>query len=502
MTAGECEDRYDRELVGLVAPPEWINPTPAERYDLVVIGAGTAGLVTAAGAAAVGAKVALVEKHRLGGDCLNAGCVPSKALLSAARTAVLVRRAEEYGVHVPEGVRVDFARVMERMRRLRAQIARHDSVERFRRLGVDVYLGRASFTPGGEAVCVDEARLRFRKAVLCTGARPAVPPIPGLDQAGFLTSETLFSLTELPRRLAVIGGGPIGCEMAQAFARFGSQVTLYELGPRLLPRDLEEAAERVAAALRRDGVDILTGAAVREVRKGAAGRTIVAAVGDRTDERPCDEILVAVGRTPNVEDLHLEAAGVAVDHGGVRVDDFLRTTHRRIYAAGDVCFPARFTHAADSLARIVIRNALFFGRARASRLLIPWCTYTSPELAHVGWRPDEAQQRGLRVQTLRQELREVDRAVLDGEEEGFVELYLRAGSDRILGATIVAARAGELIGEVAVALQNGVGLKGIGATIHPYPTQAEALRKLGDQYQRTRLTPWVRRLLRGVLRFN
>ena len=492
-------DPHNRALVDLVHPPDWVNPRPADRYDLVVIGGGTAGLVAAAGAAGVGAKVALVEKHLLGGDCLNTGCVPSKALLAAARSVAEVRRAGDYGIHVPEGVRVDFPAVMERMRRLRAEIGHHDSAVRFRSLGIDVFLGAAEFVESGTVVRVGDARLNFRKAVLCTGARAAVPPIPGLAEAGCLTNETLFSLTELPRRLAVIGGGPIGCEMAQAFARFGARVTLYEAGPRLLPRDDPDASLRVMHALRQDGVELCCDATVDRVETRGAGKAILARVAgaERTDL--CDAILVAVGRAPNVEGLNLSAAGVEVDRHGVRVDDRLRTTNKRIFASGDVCYPARFTHAADFLSRIVVRNALFFGRQKASRLLIPWCTYTSPEVAHVGLLPEQAEQQGLSISTFTLDLADVDRAVLEGESDGFVKVHVRQGTDRIVGATIVAAHAGDLISEIAVAMRNGIGLTGIGDTIHPYPTQAEAIRKLGDQYNRTRLTPLTRWVLKTIL---
>jgi pyruvate/2-oxoglutarate dehydrogenase complex dihydrolipoamide dehydrogenase (E3) component len=495
------DDRHNRELVEQVHPPEWTNPTPANRYDLVVIGAGTAGLVAAAGAAALGARVALVEKHLLGGDCLNYGCVPSKALVAAARTAALVKRAGEFGVRVPDGVQVHFPSVMERMRRLRAHIGHHDSAARFRKLGVDVFLGAASFAKGGTAVRVEDQTLRFRKAVVCTGARAAIPPIPGLQEAGCLTNETLFSLTELPRRLAVIGGGPIGCEMAQAFARFGAQVALYESGPRLLPRDDSDAAELVRQALRRDGVQLHFNSEVQLATSSPQGKTLTSRRDGAIHEETFDQVLVAAGRKANVEGLNLDAAGVRCDRTGILVNDHLRTANRRIFAAGDVCVPFRFTHTADFLARIVIQNALFFGRARVSRLLIPWCTYTSPEIAHVGLRPADAEKEGIRIHTLRQDLSAVDRAFLDGDEDGFVKLHLRHGSDRIVGATIVAAHAGDLISEISVAMKNGVGLKGIGATIHPYPTQAEAIRKLGDDYNRSRLTPLVRRLLQGVIRF-
>ena len=496
------DDAHNRELVALVHPSDWMNPQPADRYDLVVIGAGTAGLVTAAGAAGIGARVALVEKHLMGGDCLNTGCVPSKALLGAARVAAQVRSAAQYGVDVRDGTEVDYAQVMERMRRLRAHIGHHDSARRFTDLGVDVFIGPGRFSDDGEMVLVDETPLRFKKAVLCTGARAAAPPIPGLDQAGYLTNESLFSLTELPARLAVIGGGPIGCEMAQAFARFGSQVTLFEAGDRVLSKDDPDASLLLMEALRRDGVELLTSAQVAEVRSGENGKQVVTRIDGEERVTSCDAIFVAVGRAPNVEGLNLEAAGVEYGRDGVTVDDRLRTANKRIFAAGDICFPYKFTHSADFLARDVIRNALFFGRARASNLIIPWCTYTSPEVAHVGLTPQEADSRGVPISTFVQPLSDVDRAYLDGEDDGFVKIHLKQGSDRILGATIVAAHAGDLISEITVAMNNGVGLAGIGNTIHPYPTQAEAIRKLGDAYNRTRLTPFTKWLLKTILSWS
>ncbi len=493
------DDPFNRALVEQVHPPQWDNPRPRGKYDLVVIGAGTAGLVTAAGAAAVGARVALIEKHLMGGDCLNVGCVPSKALISAARAAAAVKRAGEYGVRVPDGVEVDFAAVMERMRRMRSKLSHHDSAHRFQGLGVDVFIGDGSFADQGRAVRVGDALLRFKKAVICTGARAAAPPIPGLDAIPYLTNENLFSLTELPRRLAVIGGGPIGCEMAQAFARFGSRVTLFELGPRLLPRDDQEASLLVRESLRRDGVELCLESKLTRVSETLTGQVLEFEAAGAPQRREFDAVLVAVGRTPNVEGLNLEEAGVRYDRNGVDVDDHLRTTNPSIFAAGDICFPYKFTHAADFLARIVIRNALFFGRARASSLLIPWCTYTSPEVAHVGLLPEDAEQRRIKISTFTQELTGVDRAFLDGEDEGFVKLHVRQGTDQIVGATVVAAHAGDMISEITVAMRNGVGLKAIGATIHPYPTQAEAIRKLGDQFNCTCLTPFTKWLLKTVI---
>jgi len=489
-------DEHNRLLESHVHPPDWINPTPAGRYNLVVIGGGTAGLVTAAGAAGLGAKVALIERHLLGGDCLNVGCVPSKGIISAARAAAAVRAASEFGIQVPEGATVDFGAAMERMRRLRASIAPHDSAARFRDLGIDVFLGDARFT-GRNTVDVGGQTLKFKRAAICTGARASAPPIPGLDQVDYLTNESVFSLTELPRRLAVIGAGPIGCEMAQSFARFGSEVYVIEAEHGVLPREDRDAAEIIARSLANDGVTLLCcGKKTQLSRADDGGVRIVLESHARPYDITVDQVLVSVGRAPNVNGLGLEAAGVEYDRRiGVTVNDRLQTTNPVIYAAGDICSKYKFTHAADFMARIVIQNALFLGRKTASALTIPWCTYTSPEIAHVGLYQAEAQQRDIEVDTFVQQFDHVDRAILEGETDGLVKIHVRKGTDEIVGATIVAAHAGDMIGEVTLAMTHGIGLGKIGNTIHPYPTQAEAIRKLGDAYSRTRLTPTVQRWL-------
>ncbi len=495
-------DEHNEALIAAVHPRDWVDPTPADRYDLVVIGAGTAGLVTAAGAAGLGAKVALIERHLMGGDCLNYGCVPSKALIRAARVSTAVREAGDFGVAVPPGARVDFSRVMERLRRLRAKISSADSAARFKGLGVDVFIGAARFA-GPDAVMVGTSELRFKKAVIATGARAAVPDIPGLIEAGYFTNETVFSLTALPPRLIVIGGGPIGCELAQAFARFGSKVTILQSARHILEREDADAAELVAESMRRDGVEIVVGMKVLRVTKNGDAKRVAYEVCGQSLEIAADAILVAAGRSPNVAGMNLEGVGVEFDaRTGVKVNDHLRTTNRRIFAAGDACLGPKFTHAADFSARIVIQNSLFLGRKRFSDLIIPWCTYTDPEVAHIGLYEKDAIAQGLKVKSFVQPLAGVDRAILDGEDNGFVRILIGEGGDRILGATIVASHAGEMIGEISLAMTAGVGLGRIGAAIHPYPTQAEAIRKLGDAYNRTRLTPTARSILRMLLRWT
>ncbi len=491
-------DAHNQKLVSNVHPADWNNPKPAPRYNLVVIGGGTAGLVSAVGAAGLGAKVALIEKHFMGGDCLNVGCVPSKAIIRAARAVAAVREAGEFGVNVPPGTTADFGKIMERMRRLRADISPHDSARRLSELGVDIFLGAGQFT-GPDTIEVGGQTLRFAKAVIATGARAAAPPIPGLKDVPYLTNETLFSLTELPKRLGVIGAGPIGCEMAQSFARFGSEVFLVEAEHGILPREDRDASEIVRTAMERDGVKLLCcGKDLKLVKDPNGVRLQVGSHGQGYDVL-VDQLLVAVGRAPNVEGLGLENVGVEFDKKGVKVNERLQTANPRIYACGDICSPYQFTHAADFMARIVIQNALFKGRAKASSLIIPWATYTSPEIAHVGLYEKDAKAQGIEVDTFTQELSKVDRAILDGETEGFVRVHVRKGTDEIVGATVVAAHAGDLIGELTLAMKGKLGLKTIGATIHPYPTQAEAIRRTGDLYNRTRLTPFVKNLMQRWL---
>ncbi len=499
-------DDANRALLAEVHPAGWRNPAPRDRYDLVVIGAGTAGLVTAAGAAGLGARVALVERHLMGGDCLNVGCVPSKALLRSAHAAAAVHRAGEFGVRIPGGPEVDFAAVMDRLRRLRAGLAPHDGARRFTELGVDVFLGPARFADDA-TVEVEGTRLPFRRAVIATGARARLPDVPGLAAAAPLTNETVFNLTALPPRLAVLGGGPIGCELAQAFRRLGAAVTLIHNKTHVLDREDADAAAVVQAALVRDGVRLLLGAQVERVGSDGPVRLLQVRLGDRTETVLADALLVATGRAPNVAGLNLEGIGVAHDPAsGVQVDDFLRTTQPRIYAAGDVCSRWKFTHAADAMARIVIQNALFalgpVGRRRVSSLRMAWCTYTEPELAHTGLTVAEAADAGMAVDTYTQPFDRVDRALTDSETEGFVRVHTRRGTGEIVGATIVGHGAGDLISELSVAMAGKVGLGRLAGVIHPYPTRAEAIRKLGDQFNRTRLTPRTAALLRGLIRWR
>lgn len=492
----------NRELTDNVRPGDWVNPRPTGRYNLVVVGAGTAGLICAAGAAGLGARVALVERHLLGGDCLNYGCVPSKGIIRASRAVFDARHAGVFGIQEGEGLGFDFGTAMERMRRLRADISRHDSARRFRdELGIDVFIGEGRFV-GRDCVEVAGTPLFFKKAAVCSGARAAVPPIPGLEESGFLTNETVFSLTELPRRLVVIGGGPIGCELAQTFARFGSRVTVVELAPQILGREDRDAAGILHEAFLREGIDLQVGVKILSVGRQGEDKVMRLEREGRHIEVIADAVLVGVGRAPNLEGLGLDMAGIEYDRSGVKVSDTLQTSNPHVYAAGDICSPYKFTHTADALARILIANSLFLGRQRTSALTVPWCTYTDPEIAHVGMYEQDALAQGIAVTTLTVPLAEVDRAVLDGETAGFARVHLKKGSDRILGATIVARHAGEMINEFSLAITSNLGLGAIAKTIHPYPTQAEVVKKLADMYNRTRLTPFVKRVLAGWLKWQ
>ncbi|MCB8968860.1 MAG: mercuric reductase [Chloroflexota bacterium] len=484
-------DQHNEEWISQAHPPDWQNPTANGRYNLLVIGGGSAGLVCAAGAVGVGAKVALVEKSYLGGDCLNVGCVPSKTILRTARAVGDIRRAAAFGVHVPGNVTVDFGAVMGRMRQVRANISHHDSAYRFRDLGIDVFLGDGQFT-GADTFEIDGKTIHFKKAVIATGSRPAFIPIPGLAEAGYLTNESIFfQLTDLPPRLAVIGAGPIGAELAQAFRRFGSEVTLFDILPQVLGREDEEAAAVVQRALVEDGIDLRLGVTIKEVVKQGGDKVVRFVEAGVERETAVTDILLAVGRAPNVEGLNLEAAHVAYHKKGIQVNDHLQTTNTNIFAAGDVCLPYQFTHTADAAARIVVQNALFLGRKKFSDLTIPWVTYTDPEVAHVGLYPRDAAAQNIPIDTYTVYLKDTDRGRADGEEEGFAKVHVKKGTDKILGATIVGPHAGEMISEVTLAMVTGAGLGTLNQVIHPYPTQAEAIRKTADAWNRTRLTPTV-----------
>lgn len=495
-------DPYNVQRLANVRPANWQNPKPAAVYNMVVIGGGSAGLVAAIVTAGLGGKVALIEKHLMGGDCLNVGCVPSKAILRSAKTMAEIQAAQQYGIET-NGAQVNFAQVMTRIRRVQAELSPVDSVGRYTKEGVDVFLGTGIFT-GPDTVEVDGQRLRFKKAVIATGSRPYHPPIPGLAEAGFLTNETVWHSNEQPKRLAIIGGGPIGCELAQAFRRLGSEVTLFHNAGHLLNREDAEAAAIVQNTFIREGIQLVLNSKVTEVTTVAGAKQLhyeCPTLGDTVrDTVLVDEILVATGRVPNIEQMGLEQVGVQTDpKRGIIVNDYMQSTNPQIYAAGDVAMAYKFTHAASAAAKMVVQNALFFGRKKLSDLKVPWCTYTDPEIAHVGLYAHQAQQQGIAIDTYTIHFDENDRAVADGEEEGFVKVITKKGSDQILGATIVARQAGDMINEITLAMVAGIGLKTIANVIHPYPTQAEAIARVAGLYTRTRLTPTVHTLFKGWL---
>ncbi len=485
------DDAYDQALIAHVHPSNWVNPTPHGKYNLVVLGAGTAGLVSAGSTGGLGGKVALIEKALMGGDCLNIGCVPSKAVIRAARAVYDARNAARFGVQFNEPLQISFANAMERMRRLRSEIAPHDSAERFKdEFKVDVFIGDGKFVSPYE-IEVAGQRLRFDRAVIATGARAAVPSINGLREVGYFTNETIFTLTELPARLAVIGAGPIGCELAQSFQRFGAEVVVIDLA-QVMPREDRDVAAIVQQQLEREGVEFLLNATIVRAEQHSEAKALI--VSQQGTERAvlCEAILVATGRAPNVDGIGLESAGVKYSPQGVAVNDRLQTSNPRIYAAGDVCSHYKFTHAADAMARHVIANAFFFGRRKVSALTIPWCTFTDPEVAHVGMTEAEAQAAGLAVATLTQSFADVDRAILDGETAGLARVHYDPKTGRILGGTIVARHAGDIIGQLTQAISAGLKLSVLSSTIQPYPVQADALKKIGDAYMRTKLTPTVK----------
>ena len=471
-------EQFDATSRALLAPADYQNPRPAGRYHLVVVGAGPAGLISAIGASGLGAKVALIERASMGGDCLNVGCVPSKALLEYTRS----------------NPQPDFAEAFSWLREVRAGIAPHDSVERYTEAGVDVFFGDASFNDAGQ-ICVDQMPLNARRVALCTGARADLPPIPGLRESGPLTNETVFDLIEAPASLAILGAGAIGCELATVFARLGVEVHLFELAPRVLPTEDEQASQMVAEALRDLGIHLHLGQGVTEVR-GAEQFEICA--GGETVRT--EQLLVALGRKPNVEDLNLELAGVLTDARGFIVTDAkLRTTNSKVYAAGDCTAALQFTHHADAQARALIQNSLFLPTAKVDSLVVPHCTYTQPEVASVGAGILELREAGVAFDCYRVEFTELDRGRAEVDGAGFAQVLTAGGSDRIIGATIVGHDAGEQLAPICLLMSNGLGLSRAGKALFAYPTRSEYLKRLADAYTRSRFTPRVAALFRTWL---
>jgi pyruvate/2-oxoglutarate dehydrogenase complex dihydrolipoamide dehydrogenase (E3) component len=466
------------------------------RFDanLIVVGAGSAGLIAALIAATVKAKVILIERAEMGGDCLNTGCVPSKSLIASARVAHAIATADAYGIRGADG-QVDFAAVMARVQRVIARIAPNDSIERYTGLGVECVRGDARLVDPW-TVAVGERTYTARSVVLATGAAPFVPPIPGLAEAEPLTSENVWTLRERPDRLLVMGAGPIGCELAQSFSRLGSAVTLVDMAPRILPREDADAAEVVRAVLERERVRVLTGHRALRVDTDGAERRLVADHAGHEVALAFDRVLVAVGRRPRPDTLGLAALGIAMRADGtVAVDEYLRTSVRNILACGDATGPYQFTHMASHQAWYAAVNALFgwIRKFKANYAVVPWCTYTEPEVARVGMSEDEARAAGVAVEVSRHLLAHVDRALSDGYEDGFIKVLTRPGTDRILGVTIVAPQAGELLGEYVLAMTHGIGLKGIQNTIHMYPTLGEINKAAANAWRRAHAPGWALR---------
>lgn len=495
-------DRFNRELIEKVHPEKWVNPTPSGEYDLVVVGAGSAGLVAALGGARLGARTALVEKEFLGGDCLNFGCVPSKLLIRSARLVREIRESERYGIRTSD-LKVDFPAVMTRLRQVRTRISEHDSVEKVRKEGIDLFFGKGIFTSPRE-LSVGNTTLKFKRAIIASGAKTFIPPIEGIDTCGFVTNQSIFNIEELPETLMILGGGPLGCELALAFARFGSEVTIIQRGSQFLPREDPDAAAVVADVFREEGVHIMFNSQLRTIRvRDGYKEAHIETEGKGEQICKVKEFLLATGRTPDLEGIGLETAGVEYDRRkGVIVGDDLRSTNPRIYAAGDSCMKFKFTHTADASARIALQNALFPGSKKKSSMCIPWCTYVDPEIAHVGMYEKDAKDKGIDFDSIKVSLEEIDRAQLEGNTRGFLKITFEKKKGRILGATLVADHAGDMICQVGSSIKAGLTMGKLSEVIYPYPTQAEIFRRAGDIYNSRKLTPLVKKLVKGWLRLK
>ncbi len=462
-------------------------------YNVVAIGAGAAGLVTAAGTAGLGGRVALIERNLMGGDCLNFGCVPSKALISSARLIQQIRDAEKWGLdrQSPQFV---FEKIFDRMRARRAKIAPNDSQERFESLGVDVFRGEARFVSPHE-IEVDGRKLRAKNFVIATGSRPAIPKIEGIESVPYFTNETIFDeLKEKLESMIVLGGGPIGCELGQAFSRLGVKIDIVQRGSELLPREDRDVAQFVQTGFAAEGISVHLNATTKRVSKQDGEIVLEFADGNPLS---ADAMLIATGRTPSLRALDLETVGVDHDEHGVKVNEYLQTSQRHIYAAGDITNQLKFTHTADFTARIVVRNILVpfqLLRQTVDWSVVPWCTYTDPEVAHVGLNEKQAKQKKVEYDLFVVPLEDVDRAVVESEDAGFAKILTAKSSDKILGATIVAPHAGDLLHEFVLAMSAKIGLGTIASTIHAYPTFAELARKAADKYNKTRLTPRAKKI--------
>ncbi len=465
-------------------------------YHLTVIGAGSAGLVAAYIAAAVKARVALIEKDKMGGDCLNTGCVPSKALIRSAKILSYVDRAKQFGFQAGR-INYQFAEVMQRVQEIIAKVEPHDSVERYSELGVDCIKGAARLISPWE-VSVDGKTISARSLVVATGGRPFIPPISGLDQVNYYTSDTIWEIRERPEKLVVLGGGPIGCELAQAFTRLGVKVTQVQLNDALMPREDTEVSELVAEKFRSEGIKVLTGHQAIEVVTDESGRVLICEADGKQVRVAFDALLVAVGRTANIKGFGLEEMGVQVTpRGTIEADDFLRTNFPNIFCSGDVTGPFQFTHTAAHQSWYAAVNALFgkFKKFRVDYSVIPWSTFVDPEVARVGLKEKEALEKNIACEVTKYGLDDLDRAIADSEDHGFVKVLTPPGSDKILGVTIVGTHASDIIAEYVLAMKHGLGLNKILSTIHIYPTLAEANKYAAGKWKKAhapeKLLNWV-----------
>ncbi len=503
MNTNFYNDKHNELLLENVSAKNKSNPQAQEIYNLVVVGAGSAGLISAIIAAGLGAKVALVEKHLMGGDCLNTGCVPSKSLISSSRLAKEMKDSENFGISSPHlSIVDDFPKIIEQVRKIRAQISKHDSAKRFSSFGIDVFFGDAAFS-NEHTLVVDNQNLVFDKAVIATGARAVKIPIEGISEEDYYTNENIFEIDTLPQNMLFLGGGPIGCELAQAFSRLGSKVNIVQRGA-FLPREDADASKLLAEVFKEDGINVMLDAELNKVEKLENGKK-KAYIQDKDKnivELEIDALFVGLGRAANVENLGLEKALVAYDRNGIKVNDNLCTSNSNIYAAGDCCMLYKFTHAAEVAAQIVVQNALFFGKKKLSDVNMPWCTYTEPEIAHVGMYEKDALEKNIQIEFYRFDMNEVDRAIADRQELGFVKIMCKKGSDKILGATIVASHAGEMISEISTAMKAKMGLSALSTVIHPYPTQASAIQRAAQQYRKKKFTANIAKIFKIFLSFR
>lgn len=478
MTSKKTAERMQSEehrYLERVRPPDWSNPVPRAVYDFVILGAGPAGIAAAEFAARRGFSVALIERNKIGGNSLNTGSVPSKAIIRTANIYAGMHDADEYGAPIPTEPGVDFAKVMRRARAIRARIAEYHSARRFALRDVDLFFGVASFE-SSNTLLVANARVKFKKALIATGARPHASNIPGLEQVGYRTSDTVFDMTALPQRIAVIGGGPLGCELAQALRRLGPHVTIVQNDPKFLPREERDAAEILSRSMARDGVEIRLNTTVTGARLEGSTKVLETTNNDVRNHLETDEIILSIGRVPNTQDLGLDHAEITFDaQRGITVDEFLCTTNPDVYAAGDVCMDLKFTNAAQASALLAAQNGLLGAEKRHDALIIPWCTFCEPEIAHVGLYVEEAHRRSIPIRAYTVLMHDVDRAITDGQDHGFVKVHVEQNTDKILGATIMASHASELINEMSVIMTAGIGMRALAEMVHTYPTQSEAL---------------------------